>query len=310
MIRIDRLQKSFGALRAVVDLSFEVARGEVVGLLGPNGAGKTTTMRIATGYLAADGGAVTVDGIPVAERPVEARRRIGYLAENAPLYDDLEVTSLLDYVGRLRGMAGRERSDAIEEMVATCGLAAVVGRPVGALSKGYRQRVGLAAAMLHRPPILILDEPTSGLDPNQIQEIRALITAIGRERTVVLSTHILQEVEATCGRALIIDGGRLVGEGSIDELVQRRGSMAGYRIALADSRDAVERALTKLAGFTTEWRSAAEAPVQRLVLTTDRKEECAGELFRWAVAEGLTLTELTRESASLEEVFRELTQTT
>ena len=195
MIHVEHLHKHFGNVHAVDDISFEVVRGEVVGLLGPNGAGKTTTMRIITGYLVADGGQVKVDGVPVAENNITTRQVIGYLPENAPLYLDLEVTEYLEYVARLRRIPVSDIQKRIREMVDTCGLSEVLGRPIGELSKGFRQRVGLAAAMIHKPPILILDEPTSGLDPNQIIEIRNLIREIGKERTVILSTHIMQEVK-------------------------------------------------------------------------------------------------------------------
>ena len=191
MIHVEHLHKRFGPVHALDGVSFDIARGEVVGLLGPNGAGKTTAMRIITGFLPADEGTVTIDGIPVAEGTVESQKLIGYLPENAPLYADLEVTEFLDYIARLRKLPREKRRESIREMVDICGLSEVLGRPIGQLSKGFRQRVGLAAALIHHPPILILDEPTSGLDPNQILEIRRLIKEIGRERAVILCTHIL-----------------------------------------------------------------------------------------------------------------------
>ncbi|MFH0800057.1 MAG: ATP-binding cassette domain-containing protein [Pseudomonadota bacterium] len=311
MIHVEQLHKNFGPVRAVDGVSFDVARGEVVGLLGPNGAGKTTTMRIITGYLAAERGKVAVDGIPVEEGQIEARRRIGYLPENAPIYHDLEVTEYLNYIAKLRGVGAAERPSSIREMVDTCGLGQVMGRPIGELSKGYRQRVGLAAAMIHRPPILILDEPTSGLDPNQIVEIRGLIKEIGHERTVVLSTHILQEVEATCSRALIISSGKLVGEGTIEELLHRGGAHhASYTVAVRAGREAVERDIAGIAGLALgEWLSEPRDERQRFTLSGDGADR-SEDIFKWAVGCGLVLSELKRESASLEEVFRELTQGT
>jgi ABC-2 type transport system ATP-binding protein len=308
MIHAEDLKKSFGSVSALGGVSFDVARGEVVGLLGPNGAGKTTTMRIITGYIAADFGQVTIDGIPVRDDSVETRSRIGYLPENAPLYTDLEVSEHLEYISRLRGIGGDARS-AIRDMVDLCGLRNVLGRKVGELSKGFRQRVGLAQAMIHRPPILILDEPTSGLDPNQIIEIRDLIREIGRERTVVLSTHILQEVEATCSRALIIDSGKLVGEGTIEELRGRSVARAHYRVAIRAERDMITQALERLDGLEVdEWLASDSSGRQRLLLRCDGTDDRSEDIFEWAKSEGFVLAELARESASLEDVFKELTQ--
>ncbi|MFA4874240.1 MAG: ATP-binding cassette domain-containing protein [bacterium] len=308
MICVEHLEKHFGNVRAVDGVSFEVAAGEVVGLLGPNGAGKTTTMRIITGYLFADAGSVTVDGIPVGAESIEARRRIGYLPENAPLYTDLEVVEYLGYIARLRDIPANERKDRTDEMISTCGLEGVVGRMIGELSKGYRQRVGLAAAMIHRPPILILDEPTSGLDPNQIVEIRDLIREIGRERTVMLSTHILQEVEATCSRALIISAGKLVGHGTIRDLLNNSGRATQYTVTTRAQRQKIEAEIGKLAGLEiAEWLSGPTDERQRFILSGDGVDR-AEEIFRWAASNDIPLSELARESASLEEVFRELTQ--
>ena len=309
MIHVEHLHKRFGPVRAVEDVSFEVARGEVVGLLGPNGAGKTTTMRVITGYLPADRGKVSIDGIPVDEDHIEARRRIGYLPENAPLYPDLEVTDYLGYIAALRGIPAGDRRGAIREMVGMCGLPGVVGRPIGQLSKGYRQRVGLAAAMIHRPPILVLDEPTSGLDPNQIVEIRDLIRAIGKERTVVLSTHILQEVEATCSRAMIINAGRLAGIGTIDELLRHGGAQATYTVSARASRERIGEGMKSLPGLALgEWLSDEGDERTRFTLSGGGESDHSEEIFSWAVSNGLVLSELKRETASLEEVFRDLTQ--
>ncbi len=309
MIVVEHIKKHFGHVWALDGISFEIARGEVVGLLGPNGAGKTTTMRIVTGFLAPDSGCAAIAGIKVGEDAIEARRRIGYLPENAPLYTDLEVIEHLDYVGRLRGMAGAERARRISEVVETCGLSQVSGRSVGHLSKGFRQRVGLAAAMLHRPEILILDEPTSGLDPNQIAEIRSLIREIGRERTVVLSTHIMQEVEATCSRAIIINAGRIVGQGTIEELMSSPAGRSQYTIAARASRERIADELAKLSGISfREWLSSPRDEKQRLSLDSEDGKDRSEEIFRWAADNGITLSELARSGASLETVFRELTQ--
>jgi gliding motility-associated transport system ATP-binding protein len=309
MIHVEHIEKRFGEICAIDGISFDIARGEVVGLLGPNGAGKTTTMRIITGYLAPNAGSVTVDGIHVSENSIESRRRIGYLPENAPLYDDMEVTEYLDYTAKLRAMEKVERATAISEMVETCGLRGVAGRAIGVLSKGYRQRVGLAAAMIHHPPILILDEPTSGLDPNQISEIRDLIREIGKKRTVVLSTHILQEVEATCSRAIIMNAGKLVGEGTIAELIGSRGKDSSYSLCARATKKNISAALEKLDGLdVTEWFSDEGSELQRFTLSGDRADGRGEDIFQWAVSSGIVLSELAHESASLEDVFRELTK--
>lgn len=273
MIHVEGLFKSFGSTQAVAGIFFHVTKGEVVGFLGPNGAGKTTTMRIMTGFLSADSGRVEIDGLSVTTDAIETRRRIGYLPENAPLYTDLEVTDYLSYMATLRNVPKDQFARRLREVIDIAGLGNVVGRPIGQLSKGYRQRVGLAQALIHDPPILILDEPTSGLDPNQIVEIRKLIQDLGKERTVILSTHILQEVEATCTRALIINRGRLVAQGSIDELLQRGSTNGLYTVSIHGEKDRLEAAIQKL-------------------------DDVAG----------VTLSELRRETASLEDVFRELTQ--
>ncbi|MBI2345671.1 MAG: ATP-binding cassette domain-containing protein [Deltaproteobacteria bacterium] len=308
MIEVQGLCKSFGAVTAVKNVTCTIANGEVVGLLGPNGAGKTTTMRMITGYLAMDAGTISVDGIDVAGDSRGARARIGYLPENAPLYLDMEVTDFLSYIARLRGVHGKATPGRIREMVARCGLSSVVGRPIGELSKGYRQRVGLAAAMIHHPPVLILDEPTSGLDPNQIIEIRNLIRELGKERTVILSTHILQEVEATCDRALIINRGALVGEGTLQELLKNRGEATRYYLLVNAAEQLLRERSTgcPAARFVTcvhkenNWHEA--------VFETSGGNGAAGEqLFDWVVANGWRLRELRKETASLEDVFRELT---
>ncbi len=308
MIHVENLKKSFANVHAVDGVSFDVARGEVVGFLGPNGAGKTTTMRIITGYLLADSGQVTIGGIPVAPGETRTRGMVGYLPENAPLYSDLDVTEYLEYISRLHSIEGTARREAIREVVRLCGLGPVLGRGIGTLSKGFRQRVGLAAAMVHRPPILMLDEPTSGLDPNQIIEIRDLIKEIGRERTVMLSTHILKEVEVTCSRALIIDSERLEGAGTIEELKGRSVARAHYRVSLRADRTRIEAAMERLRGMSVdEWLSPRSDEVQRMLMRCDLADDMSEEIFEWAKADGLALRELSRESASLEDVFRELT---
>ncbi len=307
MIHVEHLTKSFGSVHAVAGVSFDVAKGEVVGLLGPNGAGKTTTMRVITGYLAADSGTVTVNGISVEADPVATRRLIGYLPEDTPLYPDLEVVEFLHYIARLRDVPSTEITGRVKEMVTTCGLGAVVGRSVGELSRGYRQRVGLAQAMIHHPPVLILDEPTSGLDPNQIVQIRNLIKELGRERTVILSTHILQEVEATCSRSLIISNGSLVGHGTLDELARTARGDAAYTVVVRASKESVEASVGELIGLDMI-SIFQEGERVRVTFRGDAEPDRSEEIFAWVTGNGWTLSELKRETASLEEVFRELTK--
>ena len=214
LVDVLHLIKTYGPLRAVDDLSFQVKRGEIVGLLGPNGAGKSTTMKVLTCYLVADGGTASVAGVSIDTDPVEVRRHIGYLPENAPLYTEMRVKDYLHFVGRLRQLPSRARQDRIDWAVNACGLQAKYLAQIGTLSRGYRQRVGLAMSVLHDPDLLILDEPTSGLDPIQIIEIRKLIMDFGKTKTVLFSTHIMQEVEAVCNRAIIINRGKLAADGT------------------------------------------------------------------------------------------------
>ena len=219
-IQIESLTKQYGNQIALDGISFEVKPGEIVGFLGPNGAGKSTTMKIATGYLPATSGRVLVAGFDVATQPMDARRNVGYLPEHNPLYLDMYVKEFLEFVGSLFGMKGNALKTRITDMIQTCGLELEQSKKIGQLSKGYRQRVGLAQALIHNPPVLILDEPTTGLDPNQLADIRALIKTIGQQKTVLFSTHIMQEVEAICHRAVIIDRGRIVANAKISELKQ------------------------------------------------------------------------------------------
>lgn len=311
MITVSHLEKHYGPTVAVRDVSFDVRPREVLGFLGPNGAGKTTTMRILTGFIPPTAGTATVAGHDVLREPLAARRRVGYLPESAPLYEDMGVVDYLDYVGEMRGFRGEERRRRIARVVEQCGLGSAVAKNIGQLSKGYRQRVGLAQAMIHEPDILILDEPTSGLDPNQIIEIRSLIREIGREKTIILSTHILPEVSATCDRVIIIARGHLVGSGTPTELQRAAGGGVGINVLLRAAGKDVEPSLAGLAGADKvhflgpegndhlRYRVRAAAGVDPGTL--------AEELFALAAARGWPLRELRPEAASLEDVFRELT---
>ncbi len=310
MIEVRHLSKHFGRTVAVNDVSFDVSRGEVLGFLGPNGAGKSTTMRILTGYIPPTSGRASVAGIDLVEDSLAVRRRIGYLPESAPLYGDMEVVEFLRFVAEIRGISPGETRERIARMVKRCGLDSVIGRSIHHLSKGYRQRVGIAQAMIHDPDLLILDEPTSGLDPNQIIEIRELIRELGREKTVILSTHILPEVSATCDRVLIIDEGAIVASGSPQELSASHGSGEGVTITVRSSDPAGCGDLLRAAPFVSEV-SVADGSADGLVSIEIFGTEQSGlgeEVFRFAVANNWTLAELRTEKASLEDVFRSLTR--
>src|SRR5712692_4394198 len=218
LLTLENVSKRFGDITAVDRVSFAVDRGQVVGFLGPNGAGKSTTMRLITQFLEPDAGEIRLDGVPLADRARDAKRRIGYLPENNPLYLEMLVADYLAFIADLRDLTGDHRLRALDEAVAATGIESVFYRPVGELSKGFRQRVGLAQAILHRPDLLVLDEPTEGLDPNQRVEIRRLISELGKDRTVILSTHVLSEVQHTCSRVLIISRGKIVADGPVDQL--------------------------------------------------------------------------------------------
>ena len=304
MISVKDATKRFGSIAAVNQASFEVGRGEVVGFLGPNGAGKTTTMRLITGTLQPDEGEVLFDGRPAAADLTAAKARIGYLPEANPLYDEMLVCEYLEFVARLRDLSGPEARSAISTAVEETGLEDVFFRPVSELSKGYRQRTGMAGAILHRPEILVLDEPTEGLDPNQRVEIRKLVSSLGSERTVILSTHVMQEVEATCGRLLVISRGSIVADGTVAELME--GGRSRVRYTAEVEGDGVAEALRELPGVEGCEASAANGRTRVRVESADGAE-LRPEIFKLAAAQGWVLWELGREQATLEQVFQELT---
>lgn len=306
LLQLDRVSKRFGGVTAVENVSFSVGRGEVVGFLGPNGAGKSTTMRLITQYLDPDEGVITFDGVPLSDAREKAKRRIGYLPENNPLYGEMLVSEYLDFVARLRNLMGRERNQAIDDAVQSTAIESVYYRPIAELSKGYRQRVGLTAAILHRPDLLVLDEPTEGLDPNQRVEIRRLIGDLGKDRTVILSTHVLPEVEHTCSRLLIISQGKIAADGPVGRLVNRAQGTSNVTIE-AEGREIAAAAAT-LAGVVSVAPIGAQNGRTRLQLTVTG-EDVRPALFRLAVDQGWTLYELHQESGSLEDLFRELTTT-
>ena len=308
MIEVRGLTKTYGAERAVDTISFDVQQGEVLGFLGPNGAGKTTTMKVITGYLPPTEGTVFVDGMDVRERTLEIRKRIGYLPESTPLYRDMVTYDYLAFVASMRGVPPADHARRIAEMTDACGLGDVLGKRIDALSKGYRQRVGLAQAMIHDPPILILDEPTSGLDPNQIVEIRELIKAIGREKTVILSTHILSEVQASCDRVLIIHKGRLVADGTPQDLQASFAGEQRVQFGVQASPDAVTEALEAWGRVRIlEHHTNGDSQETVFTLAAEHEDDLRPALFHFAVKQGWTLTELHQDQINLEDVFRQLT---
>src|SRR5690349_2145143 len=304
-LTLDGVSKSFDGIVAVDSVSCQVDRGQVVGFLGPNGAGKSTTMRMITQYYEPDTGTIRLDGTLLGDAGREAKRRIGYLAENNPLYGEMLVSEYLDFIGRLRDLDTAERRRAVDEAVAATGLEPVFHRPIGELSKGFRQRTGLAAAILHRPDLLVLDEPTEGLDPNQRVEIRRLIVELGRERTVLLSTHVLPEVQHVCSRLLIINRGRLVADGPMDTLVARAKGAA--RVAVEAAGDGVAAKLAALPGVESVDTHESSDGRARVTVTAVTAEDLRPTIFELAKAERWTLFELHQEAGSLEDLFRELT---
>jgi ABC-2 type transport system ATP-binding protein len=306
MIEVESLTKRYPTLTAVEEVTFSVKEGEIVGFLGPNGAGKTTTMRILTGFLPPTEGRARVAGFDIVTSSKQARERLGYLPESAALYPELRVSEYLAYRARLEGIRGQEVKRRVDEVVERCLLQEVVGRKIDNLSKGFRQRTALAGALVHQPPVLILDEPTVGLDPMQIIKIRQMIRDLGRNRAVLLSTHILPEVDAVCDRVLIIDRGRIVAEGTAAEL---RSKLAGAPVVRAAFRGAIQTrdALASLPGVAVV-EVEEEAEETRVRLECERDTDIREQVFRLAVAQGWVLRELTREAVSLEDVFVRLTQ--
>ncbi len=303
MIRVTNLTKYYGSLRAVNDISFHVERGGVVGFLGPNGAGKSTTIRILACYHPASSGSASVAGFDVREQSIEVRRNIGYLPESTPLYPDMRAREYLSFRGKLRGLSLAERTAAIRRVTERCWLGEFIDRPIGQLSKGMKQRVGLADALLHDPAVLILDEPTIGLDPTQIRETRALISELGEKHTVLLSSHILPEVEQICDRTIIIAAGSIVATGSPDEL---RNQLRAKARVIAEMSGAAEE---EVARSTRELSSVEAVDVSssngwvRLSIEPKPDHDPREDLFKLTTSKGWSLRELKREGASLEDFF-------
>jgi ABC-2 type transport system ATP-binding protein len=307
MIEVHGLSKYYGQTAAVTDLSFEAGREQVLGFLGPNGAGKTTVMKILTGYHFPSSGEAKVDGISVQDHPVEVKKRIGYLPESVPLYGDLNPREYLSFAAAARLMGREERKNAVARALEVCGLEEVYKKPIETLSKGYKQRVGLAQAIIHDPAILILDEPTTGLDPNQIIEIRGLIKDLGKRKTVILSTHILQEVEAVCSRVLIINEGRMAAQGSPEEIGRTmKGGLSWELVLKGKGVREIEALLPRLGAGPGNFQSLEDGKTALSFTVQDAGID--GEaVFDWAVAGGLKILAMNQKKLSLEDIFVKLT---
>jgi ABC-2 type transport system ATP-binding protein len=317
MIQANGLTKRFGVVRALDKVNFEVKRGEVVGFLGPNGAGKSTTMRILTCFISPTNGSATVNSHDVFDNPLEVRRSIGYLPQRAPLYTDMTVWEYLKFAAEIRGLDESTFKKRLKKVVEVCGLAQSLGKDISTLSHGYRQRVGLGQALIHDPPILILDEPTSDLDPNEKAEVLRYIKEIGKDRTILLSTHNLAEVEEACARAIIVSKGRVVADGPLDQI---RGTTGRVRYVVAiDEQHAeagnkppkalqVQEALERLSGIKSVRELPTDESAHKFELTGAQDSDLRAEIFRLMVAKGWTLLELRRDAQSLDVVFRDLTR--
>jgi len=301
-IAVKEISKRYGSQLVVNKVSFEVHTGEIVGFIGPNGAGKSTTMKMITGTLSLDSGSIRINDLSALEHQREIRGMIGYLPENNPLYHEMYIREYLQYVAGLYKVNGKEARERISTVIEMTALSREVGKKIGNLSKGYRQRVGLAQALIHDPEILVLDEPTSGLDPNQLVEIRNLVSTIGKEKTVLLSTHILQEVEAICDRVIIINNGGIVADEDAQRLKEKgEGTIQTIHIELDEMTDPE---IWKTLLFIDHVKSIEN---KQFLLETHELRDIRGDIFNFAVSQGLTILSLSLKKKSLEEVFRELT---
>ena len=309
MIQVKDLTKYYQTLCAVDQINFDIQKGEILGLLGPNGAGKTTTLRMLTGYLQPSSGSIHVKGLSVDTHILEIKKILGYLPESAPLYHDMLVYDYLSYVAAIREIRGDQKLARIRRVADLCGINEVMHQPIGELSKGYKQRVGLAHAMMNDPEVLVLDEPTSGLDPNQIVEIRKIIKEIGKEKTIILSTHILSEAEATCDRIVIINQGKIVADGSTESLKQ---SASGQNIMYLSLQDAdfanVQKSFTDIAGIENISRVAETDSVLNVRLAYHSTEDLRPAVYRKIKETDWILLDFHQETQSLENIFRELTK--
>jgi len=307
MISIENLTKYYGNVRAVNRINFQVKEGEILGFLGPNGAGKSTTLKMLTCFLTPTEGTIKIDNYNIYDNPTEIREMIGYLPENNPLYTDMIVYDYLKFIASLRGLSEEQFRKNFKSVIAKCGLIGVVSKPIRTLSKGYRQRVGLAQAIIHDPKILILDEPTAGLDPNQIIEIRELIKELGREKTLILSSHILQEVQAVCNRIVIINKGDIVADGMMEELQASFQGTTRLHIELIASdfdSEAIKSEMPELNIVSLNYNDG----VLNLTLEYSVARDMRAEIFEYIKNKGWTILEMHREFISLEDLFRTLTQ--
>jgi len=317
-IEVKNLSKQYGNIQAVTNVSFSVGDNQVLGFLGPNGAGKTTIMKILTGFHFPSSGTAIVDGILVDDDPLEIKKRIGYLPENVPLYSDLTVDEYLTFAADARFIPKQQRNSAIDASLEVCGLSGYRGRRIETLSKGYRQRTGLAQAILHDPPILILDEPTTGLDPNQIIEIRSLIKELGKRKTVILSTHILQEVEAICTQVLIINDGRIAAQGKNEEIAASMKGGETWELVLKGSEtNTIKEKLLLFGDFSNALVEKKDGgsvfasffiPTCAAKLPAEGDSDSGEKIFDWAVNNGLKILEMNRKKLSIEDIFVKLTR--
>jgi ABC-2 type transport system ATP-binding protein len=303
MIDVQNLTKHYGPVTAIRDVSFSVAPGQIVGFLGPNGAGKSTTMRILSCFMPASSGSARVAGFDVFRESMDVRRRIGYLPENVPLYNELRVADYLDFVAEVKGVGRSQRKARVADVMERCRISDVQRRMIGKLSKGYRQRVGLAQAIVNDPAVLILDEPTIGLDPRQITEIRALIKSLAGDHTVILSTHILPEVSMVCDSVIIINRGGIVAQGPVDRLVEDFFPTARVHVQIAGPQATVRDGLAKIPGVVGVHEETSDDGLASLVVESARGRDVRGEIFQLAAQQGWELRELRRVGMTLEEVF-------
>ncbi len=299
-ISVKNITKLYGEQKALNNVSFQINTGEVVGLLGPNGAGKSTMMKILTTYIPPTSGSATVCGFDVMEKPLEVRRRVGYLPESNPLYYEMYVREYLEFIAKLYN-ADLKKGKLIDEIIDKTGLGIEQKKKIGALSKGYKQRTGIAQALIHNPEVLILDEPTSGLDPNQLNEIRNLIKEVGREKTVILSSHIMQEVEAVCSKVIIVNRGNIVANGNVKEITQNIGNNQIIKVEFDKMPSNSE--LKNIKGVLSVSITGSMARI-----TANKKNDIRAELFKFAVERNYTILTLSSEESKLEDIFRELTQ--
>ena len=307
MIRIDSLSKEFGAVKAVRSISFSLKDGEIVGFLGANGAGKSTTLKMMTGYLTPTAGNVYVDDQNIIDNSLDIQKQIGYLPELNPLYSEMKVHEYLKFHAEIRYIIGDEFNKALKRVVGECGLQGVVHRTIGNCSKGYKQRIGLAAAMIHDPKILILDEPVSGLDPNQIVEIRQLIKKLGKQKLVLMSSHILQEIQATVDRIIIIHEGKIVADGTSEELISDSKGMTQLQLEISGAEENDIQDMKAVIPSITVNSIKKDGPLVQVILEYQNTVDPRKDVFEYAVDKGWVITEMSASKRNLEDIFRHLT---